>query len=222
MSNPNHDYVPASDSDNRSPCPALNALANHSYLHHDGRDISLLQLIGALREHYNISLPLATVLSLGGVLTCGRHCKIDLQDLALHKRIEHDASLTHANAGPGCRYAPVDVDKRLLDSLLDVTKNPDFLTPNDLVEVRARRDATLSSPLSRLHGTIARGEVALTIQTFVDANGNMSKQHIREWFGDERLPIASGWSKPTTQIGLRSTTRIANWVWHLLTTGRID
>jgi len=220
MSNPNHDFVPASDSDSRSPCPALNALANHSYLPHDGRDISTIQLIRVLREHYHISLPLATVLSLGGVLTCGRFFKVDLQDLALHNHIEHDASLTHRNAGPGCRYAPVDVDKKLLDQLLDVTKNPDHLTPEDLVKVRAMRDATLSSPPGRLHGMIARGEVALTIQSFIDANGNISKQYIRDWFGTERLPI--GWSKPTTPIGLRSTTRIANWVWQILKTGRID
>jgi|SRR5712671_403559 len=180
----------------------------------------MFRLIGALKEHYNVSLPLAFLLSLGGVLACGRHLKLDLQDLALHNRIEHNGSLTHADAGPGCRYAPIRVDKKLLDSLLDVTKNPDYLTPNDLVKVRAMRDATLSSPLSRVHGIVARGEVALTIQTFVEPNGNISKQYIREWFGDERLPI--GWSKPTTQIGLRSTTRIANWVWQLLTTGRID
>jgi hypothetical protein len=180
----------------------------------------MFQLIRVIREQYHISLPLAAFLSVGGVLTCGRRFKIDLQDLARHNHIEHDASLTHANAGPGCRYAPVEVDKKLLDRLLDVTKNPDYLTPYDLVKVRAMRDATLSGSLSWVHGTIARGEVALAIQTLGDANGNIPKQHIREWFGDERLPI--GWSKPATPIGLRTTTRLANWVWQLLTTGHMD
>jgi hypothetical protein len=86
-----------------------------------------------MREHYNISLPLAIVLSLGGTLTCGRHFKIDLQDLARHNVIEHDASLTHANASPEGRYAPVAVDKALLQHLLDVSRDSEILTFDDLV-----------------------------------------------------------------------------------------
>lgn len=145
---------------------------------------------------------------------CGRHFTIDLEDFARHNYIEHDASLTHANARPDGRYAPVAVDKRLLDNLLDASKNPDFLTPEDLVRVRAARDQTLLSPLSSFHGAIARGEVAFTIQTLGDREGRMPKQFIREWFGDERLP--EGWSRPVTTIGLLSTTKIANWVADLL------
>ncbi|KAI9513345.1 Cloroperoxidase [Russula earlei] len=220
MSDPKHDYIPPSVGDSRSPCPALNALANHSYLPHNGKDISVFQLIRVLREHYHISLPLAVFLSLGGTFFCGRYFKIDLQDLARHNLIEHDASLTRANAYPDCRYAPVAVDRRLLQLLLGVSQNPHCITSKDLVKVRAMRDKTLDTPLSKLHGIIARGEVALTIQTLRGADGNISKKFIQEWFGDERLPI--GWSKPTTPIGLRSTTRLANWVWSLLKGRRVD
>jgi hypothetical protein len=214
MSNPSHRYIPPSADDSRSPCPALNALANHSILPHNGRDITAWQLISVMREHYHISLPLAIVLSLGGTLTCGRHFKIDLQDLARHNVIEHDASLTHANASPEARYAPVAVDKALLQHLLDVSKDSEILTFDDLVSVRATRDATLAKPLSRVHGVISRGEVALTVQTLGDEEGNMPKQFIREWFGDERLP--NGWCKPARPIGLWHTSRIANWVGQLV------
>ncbi|KAI9447981.1 Cloroperoxidase [Lactarius indigo] len=144
-----------------------------------GRGITAYQLISAIRQHYHISLPLATLLSVGGTLVCGRHFTIDLEDLARHNYIEHDASLTHANCHP-----------------------------DDLVRARAARDQTLQRPLSRLHGVISRGEVALTLQTLGDSEGRVSKQFIREWFGDERLP--GGWSKPANTTGLLSTTRIAN------------
>jgi hypothetical protein len=210
MSTSNHSFVPPSPGDSRSPCPALNALANHSILPHDGRNISAYQLISVMRQHYHISLPLATFLSVVGTFICGRHFTIDLEDLARHNYIEHDASLTHANAHPDGRYAPVAVDKKLLENLLNTSKNPDFLTFEDLVRARAARDQTLLSPLSKAHGAIARGEVALTVQTLGDSEGRMPKQFIREWFGDERLP--EGWLKPVTTIGLLSTTRIANWV----------
>lgn len=214
MSNPSHPFVPPSADDSRSPCPALNALANHSILPHNGRDISALQLISAIREHYHISLPLAILLSVGGTFLCGRYFKIDLEDLARHNVIEHDASLTHANALPEARYAPVAVDKELLQHLLDVSRNPDVLTFDDLITARANRDSTLLRPFSGVHGAISRGEVALTVQTLGDEEGNIPKQYIREWFGEERLP--RGWSTPTNTIGLWNTTRISNWVGQLV------
>jgi Peroxidase, family 2 len=132
-----------------------------------------LQLIGAIREHYHISLPLAVLLSFEATFTCGWDFKIDLYDLARHNYLEHGGSLTHANAMPGGRYAPVSVNEVLLQYLLDVSKDPDFLSLDDLVTVRAARDATLSKPLSRFHNNISRGCVALTVQTFGDKDGNM-------------------------------------------------
>jgi hypothetical protein len=161
-----------------------------------------------MRQHYHVSLPLATILSVVGTFICGRRFTIDLEDLALHNYIEHDASLTRANARPDGRYAPVDVDKELLENLLDASKNRDFLTFEDLLRVRAARDQTLLTPLSKFHGAISRGEVALAVQTLGDSEGRISKQFIREWFGEDRLP--EGWLKPATTIGLLSTTRIVN------------
>ncbi len=153
---------------------------------------------------------MAIVLSVVGTFVCGRNFKIDLEDLARHNVLEHDASLTHANALPNGRYAPVNVDKELLQNLLDESRNPDVLTFDELVTVRANRDKTLIRPLSKAHGIISRGEVALTVQTFGDEEGNMPKQYIREWFGKERLPC--GWTKPAIAIGLWKTTQIVNWV----------
>lgn len=167
-----------------------------------------------MREHYHLSLPLAALLSLGGILTCGRYFRIDLEDLALHNKIEHDASLTHANASPDGRYAPITVDKELLNRLLDISKDSNYLTFDDLVQVRAARNATLNRPLSKIHDIISRGEIALTTQLFADSEGRIPKQFIGEWFGEERLP--RGWYKPTTMIGLISTTRLANLVGKLV------
>lgn len=154
------------------------------------------------------------MLSFLGTLLCGRNFRIDLEDLARHNVIEHDASLTHVNAMPNGRYAPVNVDKELLQRLLNTSTNADVLTFDDLVTVRANRDRTLVRPLSKAHNLIARGEVALIVQTFGDDEGNVPKRYIQEWFGMERLP--SGWIKPTIATGLWTTTRIVNWVGKLV------
>lgn len=41
-------YTPSSPSDLRSPCPMINALANHGYLPHDGRNISAADFSSAM------------------------------------------------------------------------------------------------------------------------------------------------------------------------------
>jgi len=204
-----NEYIKASESDSRSPCPALNALANHGILPRDGRNISAFQLMGAIREHYHVSLPMAFLLSFLGTFLCGRWFRVDLHDFARHNLIEHDASLTHRNAMPGDLYAPVDPDKELLDDLLDV-KNPEVLSFEDLVAVRARRNETLPRPLGKFLNAIALGEVALTAQTLTDEYGNISKQSVKEWFWDQRLP--RGWSRPATPIGLWNTTQIVKMI----------
>jgi hypothetical protein len=69
----------------------------------------------------------------------------------------------HANAVPEGRCVPVVVDNELLQHLLDVSRNPDVLTFNDLITVRASRDATLCRLIRGVHVVFVRGAVALTV-----------------------------------------------------------
>ncbi|KZT38110.1 Cloroperoxidase [Sistotremastrum suecicum HHB10207 ss-3] len=101
-------FVPPGPTDSRSPCPALNVLANHNYIPHNGLDISPLQLIRALQTVYNASLPFSIFITLAGLWTAGYikwtpwpKLRIrSLHALAAHNVIEHDASLVHENALP--------------------------------------------------------------------------------------------------------------------------
>ncbi|KAI0321821.1 Cloroperoxidase [Amylostereum chailletii] len=208
MDNP-HAFVPAGPSDRRSPCPALNALANQSHLPHDGRNINICQFMRAMSEVYHISAPLGLLLSLGGVISCGNGWKVDLDDLARHDRIEHDGSLTHDDAAHGAIYAPTQPNPKLLDKLLSITQT-DYLSLEDLVRVRAARDASLSKPLSKPHSIISFGEVALTSQMFSDKEGRIPKDFLRQWFGEQRLP--DGWVKPSQTVGIATTTKLNNQV----------
>ncbi|KAF8186589.1 hypothetical protein K438DRAFT_1907621 [Mycena galopus ATCC 62051] len=65
-------FIPAGALDRRSPCPALNTLANHGYLPRRGTHITFTHLLHAVRTVYNLSLPLALLLTLAGFLTCAR------------------------------------------------------------------------------------------------------------------------------------------------------
>lgn len=137
---------------------------------------------------YNISIPLALVLTIFGFLTCGRlsfthsttsakssttqklHALIslrwkwtlDLGDLRAKDwfTITHDASLVHVSGVPS--NAP---DPKLFKDVLRHAEHPllgddkrQGLSIHDLARIRVLREASLSHPLSTLHAQIAQGE----------------------------------------------------------------
>ncbi|KAF8809849.1 hypothetical protein BYT27DRAFT_7007632, partial [Phlegmacium glaucopus] len=67
-----HRFRPRQPSDSRSPCPALNTLANHSFIPHSGKALTFSQLVKALVLVYNISYTLAFLLASAAFLTCGK------------------------------------------------------------------------------------------------------------------------------------------------------
>ncbi|CDO71340.1 hypothetical protein BN946_scf184908.g98 [Trametes cinnabarina] len=211
-----HTYCPATPGDSRSPCPALNALANHGYLPHDGRNLTAPQLVHAIREVYGLSLPFACILAYGGVARCGTKGKLNLHDLAAHNVVEHDGSLVHADAGKGEKYAPTNVDPVLLRQLLD-TSSEDYLTLEDLTQAQVNRQAS-SPPLHTLQSVVSKGELDLILEVFgipasVGASQSLisneqvedklvvPKSFLEQWLGEERLP--GGWHGPSHQTGLK-------------------
>jgi hypothetical protein len=74
-------------------CQPPTSLTRPTYRPHDGKNISVFQLIRGLREVYGFSLPFATILSVGGVALCGHGTALDLDGLRQHNKIEHDASM---------------------------------------------------------------------------------------------------------------------------------
>lgn len=153
------------EGDSRSPCPAVNTLANHGYLPRDGKSITPALLIDALTRCYRLSQPLAWVLAYGGLLLLGQGSgPFELHDLARHNKIEHDASLFHPNIGPREEYAPIHGEARLLRAFLAMSADGRVITPEDLARVRVQREA--ETPLDPLHAEIARGEMAIVLNMF--------------------------------------------------------
>ncbi|KAL4129849.1 hypothetical protein KRP22_007768 [Phytophthora ramorum] len=76
----------------RSPCPALNALANHGYLPRDGQNIAKGVLKAAIMNVYNMANDTATtqVSQVPDIFS--------LDFLSHHNAPEHDASLVHTDA----------------------------------------------------------------------------------------------------------------------------
>jgi hypothetical protein len=182
----------------RSPCPALNTLANHGYLPHDGMNISRKTMIRALQQGYHLSYICAWFITTGGYFLTGQFNHMSLFDLSRHNGIEHNASLVHADAAVGQEYAPIPIDWELFDAMCASTADKGrTLTAPDIARIRVQREK--ESQTDDLHAEIARGEIGLVLDLF---GGGPSKRTVdlemlRKWWSEERFP--EGWEPRRTQ-----------------------
>lgn len=101
-----HPYVPSTSGDARSPCPALNTLANHGFIPHDGRNITPNQLFDAIVKIGLNPLPSHGIIGLAfsqlqlakpddHFWTQFTSLKtLDLDRLTVYGVLEHDVSLS--------------------------------------------------------------------------------------------------------------------------------
>lgn len=210
MTGKTYDFCPAQAGDARSPCPALNALANHGYLPRDGKNIGPWDLVCALKNGYHLSTLLACILSFGSVFLLGQFRSVSLSDYARHNLIEHNASLVHKDDNNGAEYAPSRVDRKLLAALCAEGGKvlPNRMTLEDAARIRIKREKQCGH-LDSVHGEIARGEIVIAIGVLggKDAATNGVKiSALHEWMQHERMP--AGWKPDHTQ-GLYQTYKMA-------------
>lgn len=76
-------WKPAGAGDSRSPCPALNSLANHGFLNHNGKGITIPQLIQGGAQGLNVGPDFMSVVGALGLLSSPNPLsgKFDLSDL---------------------------------------------------------------------------------------------------------------------------------------------
>ncbi|KAL5113682.1 hypothetical protein ACEQ8H_008435 [Pleosporales sp. CAS-2024a] len=135
-------YVPPGPNDSRSACPMLNALANHSILPHDGKNISFRTLNTTVRESFNFApsfcffVPNFAANFLSRSYWTGT---FDLADLSKHNAIEHDASLTRRDVNEVSDQGVPDLG--LVDELLGgaTGEGGTRLTKEDLSRALAKR-----------------------------------------------------------------------------------
>lgn len=71
-----HAFQPPSPTDQRGPCPGLNALANHGYIHRSGVT-SLIDAVSGMHQVYNMGIDLALILAVMGVVWTGDPISLD-------------------------------------------------------------------------------------------------------------------------------------------------
>ncbi|KAJ7895617.1 Cloroperoxidase [Mycena olivaceomarginata] len=199
----NHEWIAPTATDVRSPCPGLNTLANHGYLHRSGKNISIPDMLQAALDGFNVGPDTIIQAAKFGLLSGDDPTTLNLDALQLHNLVEHDASIsrndfaigdnlhfnetvfsTLANANPGVDFynatsAGQVMHDRLADSL---ARNPTTTNTRKEFELRIRESALYLSILGD------------------PVTGVAPKNFVQIFFREERLPVAEGWTRSPTLI----------------------
>ncbi|KAG6615248.1 uncharacterized protein IUM83_15304 [Phytophthora cinnamomi] len=168
----------------RSPCPALNALANHGYLPRNGKDIPKGVLKAAIMNIFNMANDTATT-QVGQVSDI-----FSLDFLSKHNAPEHDASLVHSDAYFG--HDPMEVNITLANDVLARADGNGMITTTAIAKVRKDRAALCEA--SNPECTFGDGEkkkaftqASLLLMAF-GRGDTISVQHARSFLVEEKIP----------------------------------
>ncbi|KAI0672349.1 chloroperoxidase-like protein [Trametes maxima] len=187
------EYVPPATGDSRCSCPALNAMANHGILPHDGRNIRFTELGKAVREVYNFAPTFCFFGPKHAADFLARNYwtdAFDLADLDAHNCIEHDASVVRVDS-----YEDPDqgkIPQQLVEEVLSCGTGPGGqLLEADISKLMGKRrvEAKRANPkysLSLFHKLFGSWNCSTLLRIF---GGRVDD--LRVILGEERLP--EGW-----------------------------
>ncbi|CAH0514950.1 unnamed protein product [Peronospora belbahrii] len=169
----------------RSPCPALNSLANHGYLPRDGKSLTPELIQNAVMEVFNIDK--ALVKEFTSLLP--QH--LTLAHLSIHGLIEHDASLVHDDSY--LKNNPAQINATLVTQFFDHCKDHQF-DKRSLAAVRRQREAQCKKENPEYAFSIkeqvsAYGESALVLLAMGNYESKIiSAKHATSFLVDEKIP----------------------------------
>ncbi|KAK7957724.1 Cloroperoxidase [Apiospora saccharicola] len=193
-------WIPSSPEDSRSPCPLLNALANHGYLPHDGRDVDRDTAVDALEDAVNMDRPLASFFFDQALNTVpvANATRFSLHHLIQHNAIEHDASLSRPDAFFSSHQDVFDpaVFAETRSHWPDPVINVRQAAAARLGRMRTSNRTNPAFELNQAGAPASVAETAVYIIAFGDIEaGTVRREVVEYFFENERLPFELGWER---------------------------
>ncbi|KAK2032991.1 Cloroperoxidase [Colletotrichum zoysiae] len=199
-----NDWFAPTITDRRSPCPMVNALANHGYLPRNGLNVSLADLITGFTAAVNLDPAATTLVGQKALLTSttGNNATFNLDDLNTHGIIEHDGSLSRNDIYFGDNHS---FNLTIWESVASQFTNSTISIPTAAKARGARlQAAAAANPEFNLTAEGAQFsfiETALYLSVFGNLDdGNARTDWVRVLFEKERLPFEEGFSRSASPI----------------------
>ncbi|RPD61709.1 Cloroperoxidase [Lentinus tigrinus ALCF2SS1-7] len=186
-------YSPPAEGDSRSPCPGLNAMANHGILPRNGKNIKFADLHTAIKNTYNISAPFSHFLPRGAAQLLDRdlaHDSFDLSDVSVHNMIEHDASFCRDEIYRDVTQA--NIASSVLEGMLSsATGAGGRLTASDMSRFLGKRRVQCRNDNPQFSLSLGQKFIGSTNAAFILKVFGGIVEDLRAFLLEERLP--EGW-----------------------------
>jgi hypothetical protein len=160
----------------RSPCPALNILANHGYIARSGKALHAIDIASIASRVFNMNLATLYAATLVILLRCriNPFSSFGLNDISRHGDIEHDASLFHDDHYTGKHHS--HVNRRHIKSLVRRTNGKDVTSANLKAHLAHRVASCKSTNPDFKYGMFEThfGQVELKLLQKLNRSGSVS------------------------------------------------
>ncbi|KUJ06331.1 Cloroperoxidase [Mollisia scopiformis] len=207
-------WEPAGEGDVRSPCPMINALANHHILPHSGKKITKAMAVEALTSSLNLDSGIANVFASVAVTANPDHSahSFDLDQVDKHGLIEHDVSLSRNDIAFGDNHSfNSELWEEVMKTYGDATETSfASVSKARYGRVAASKQAHADAKKDFQYGIkefiLSYGESALFLGILGSPkDGKIPLEYLRVLFQEERVPYKEGWrrlDKPLTQMDM--------------------
>ncbi|KAI9644700.1 hypothetical protein NHQ30_006726 [Ciborinia camelliae] len=205
-------WSPPGPGDVRSPCPGINSLANHGFLPHNGKGITIPALIAALDTAMNVGADFATAIGGAGLLSVPGNLhatSFDLDNLNEHNfPIEHDASLSRSDYFASLTHDNHSFNQTIFDQVLSFYSSQSktsipVAAAAKYARVKYEEKEDSKFVYSAQQFVLSYGETALYLSILGDPiNGVADVEWVRVFFEKERLPYEEGWRRGGNQTNL--------------------
>jgi hypothetical protein len=186
------------------------ALANHNFIHRDGRNMTIPHLISGLAAGLNIGADFTAAIGGAGLLASPNPLggSFDLDDLNMHNfPIEHDASMSRQDAALGNDQPFYNPNWQQYISFFDGKATTDIPTAAEAKFARYNDSLTRNKDFTYglREALLSFGENALYLQTMADpVSGKAKLEYVKSLFEQEKLPYELGWRPSVAPITLVS------------------
>ncbi|KAI7787299.1 hypothetical protein LA080_016373 [Diaporthe eres] len=197
-------FAPAGPGDIRGPCPMLNALANQGFLPRNGQNIDENTTAKALDTALNIPPEFGKLLHKAAVRTnpTGNVTNsFNLDHLARHNILEHDASLSRQDAAFGNNLVFNETVFNETRSNWQDTIDIQQAAKARLARVNTSNMTNPSFGFTKIGEQFSVGESAAYLIVLGNKTTQTANKTVVEYlFEKERLPTEVGWTRPAEPL----------------------
>jgi len=190
----------------------MNSFANHNFLPHDGRNITIPLMKRVFKEYGNVGPDVAEVIGTTALSIVGPGAtSFTLQDINAHNVIEHDGSLSRNDYALGDDH---DFNPKFFSEAAAYFLKP-TINVTDAAEARLARMTTMKKLNPDFHLTMGGlmgsfVEPSFYLSIFGDPHTAVARSDwVLAWFYFERLPTFLGWTPRKDETNLTTLMAVA-------------